>query len=311
MIPLASGAAFSPDGNWIAYYLSKPFEEIEQLERDNETVTRQAGLLDLNTGETRSWDDASGFGFSETSSHFYVKKRQSDDDADHDGTDLILRNLRDGFDELIGSVDQAAFNDAGTYLAFTVDAANKDGNGVYILDLGMGARRALDNAKERYARLTWSEEGNSLAVLRGDTPEGKVERDNTLLAYPDVSAHNPTHSAFTSADGLAEGWVLSEDGNVAWDSDLTTLFVGTKMQDDELEEWGDDGLPLADVNIWHWQDDRIQAEQQQSANRDRSRTYVAAAHLERGKLVPLANEIMRTVEITRDGRWGMGRDDSG
>ena len=148
-VPRASGAEFSSDGNWIAYDLSKPFAEIEKLERDDEDVTHQAGLLNLTTGEMRSWDDASDFGFSETSSHFFVKKRQSDDDAEHDGTDLILRNLHEGFDELIGSVDQAAFNDAGNYLAFTVDAANKDGNGVYMVDLATGARRALDNAKER------------------------------------------------------------------------------------------------------------------------------------------------------------------
>jgi dipeptidyl aminopeptidase/acylaminoacyl peptidase len=309
-VPRASGAEFSSDGNWIAYDLSKPFAEIEKLERDDEDVTHQAGLLNLTTGEMRSWDDASDFGFSETSSHFFVKKRQSDDDAEHDGTDLILRNLHEGFDELIGSVDQAAFNDAGDYLAFTVDAANKDGNGVYMIDLATGARRALDNAKERYARMVWSEEGNALAVLRGVTPEGKVERENTLLAFSDVSTVPVTPIVFTSGSGLADDWVLSEDGNLAWNTNATTLFVGTKMQDDELEEWADDDFPLADVNIWHWQDDRIQAEQQQSASRDRSRTYVAAAHLRGGDIVPLADETMRTIEVTRDGRWGMGRDDS-
>ena len=276
-VPRASGAEFSSDGNWIAYDLSKPFAEIEKLERDDEDVTHQAGLLNLTTGEMRSWDDASDFGFSETSSHFFVKKRQSDDDAEHDGTDLILRNLHEGFDELIGSVDQAAFNDAGNYLAFTVDAANKDGNGVYMVDLATGARRALDNAKERYARMAWSEEGNALAVLRGETPEGKVERDNTLLAFSDVSTAEVTLTAFTSGSGLADDWILSEDGNLAWNTDATTLFVGTKMQDDKLKKWADDEFPLADVNIWHWQDDRIQAEQQQSASRDRNRTYVAAA----------------------------------
>lgn len=273
VVASASGATFSDDGRWVAYFVSPPFAEAEKLRRKSETVKRQAGLMDLATGETRTWDDADSFAFSEGSSHFFVKKRRSDGDAEHRGTDLILRNLRDGYDELIGSVDQAAFNEEGTHLAFTVDAADKDGNGLYVIDLKTGSRRALDNAKERYSRMTWSEEGHALAVLRGDVPDGKVERDNALYAFTDVTMDHPTHSRFTPADGLSEGWVLSEDGEVRWNEGRNILILGRKRQQDALEDWPDDGLPLADVNIWHWADDRIQAEQQKSAERDRHRTY--------------------------------------
>ncbi len=77
-----------------------------------------------------------------------------------------------------------------------------------------------------------------------------------------------------------------------------------------MEDWPDDGLPLADVNIWHWADDRIQTAQIRQASRDRDRTYLAAVHLGENRLVPLADEGMRTVDLTRDGRWGMGQDDS-
>jgi len=308
-VALASGAEISSDGNWAAYYLELPYLEIEKLERDDDPVTRQAGLLNLNTGETLTWDDADEFGFSETSSHFFVKKGQADDKAEHDGTDLILRNLAEGFEELIGSVDEAEFNKAGTHLAFTVDAADKDGNGVYLINLATGARRGLDNAKERYARLTWSEEGKALAVLRGDKPDKKVERENTLLAFADVLGNRAAPVAFSSTDGAPDGWVLSEKGSLVWNEDGTSLFVATKEQDDELEDWPEEDVPLADVNIWHWQDDRIQAQQQQSASRDRDRTYVAAANLATKSIVPLADEEMPQVQVTRDGRWGIGAND--
>ena len=308
-VALASGAEISSDGNWAAYYLELPYLEIEKLERDDDPVTRQAGLLNLNTGETLTWDDADEFVFSETSSHFFVKKRQADDEAEHDGTDLILRNLTEGFEELIGSVDAAEFNKAGTHLAFTVDAANMDGNGIYLINLATGARRGLDNAKERYARLTWSEEGEALAVLRGDAPEKKVERENTLLAFANVLGDRAAPVTFASADGAPDGWVLSEKGSLVWNEDATLLFVATKAQDDELEDWPEEDLPLADVNIWHWQDDRIQAQQQQSASRDRNRTFVAAANLATRRIVLLADEEMPQVEVTRDGRWGIGAND--
>ena len=312
VIASASDPELSDDGAWIAYFIAPPFLEAEKLLREGETVTRQAGLLELATGASFTWDDASSFGFSEGSSHFFVKKRKTNEEAEHDGTDLILRNLREGFEELIGSVGEAEFNDGGTHLAFTVDAEDKDGNGLYLVDLATGSSRGLDNAKERYARLTWSEEGDALAVLRGEKPEQKVERENVLIAFRHVANRPPTRIDIdaTGNGGLGDGVVLSEKGSLVWNEDATMLFVATKRQDDELEDWPEDDLPLADVNIWHWADDRIQSQQEQAASRDRDRTYVAAVNLERGTVVPLADERMRTVEITRDGRWAIGRDET-
>jgi len=308
VIASASSAEFSDDGRWVAYVISPPFMEAEKLERDGETVTRQAGLLELATGESLTWDEASSFGFSEGSSHFFVKKRQQDEDAEHDGTNLILRNLGEGFEELIGSVDEVEFNSGGTHLAFTVDAAGMDGNGVYLLDLATGSRRGLDNTKERFARLTWSEEGDALAVLHGVKPEQNVERENRLIAFRNVADSSPIRADFDG--GLPDGWVLSEKGNLVWNADATMLFVATKEQENEQEDWPDEGLPLADVNIWHWADDRIQSQQEQSASRDRNRTYVAAANLEQGTVMPLTDASMRTAEISRDGRWAIGRDET-
>jgi dipeptidyl aminopeptidase/acylaminoacyl peptidase len=330
VVPVASGAQFSDDGAWVAYFVSPPFEEAEKARREDDPVVRKAELLNLASGEKRSWDGAASFGFAKGSSHFFVKKGRPDGggggggrgggsqsaggnggDAAR-GTDLILRNLREGYDELIGSVDESGFNKPGTFFAYTVDAANKDGNGLYLVDLATGARRALDNAKERYANLTWSEEGEALAALHGEAPEKKTERVNSLVAFTSIGGGRPQSHLFDSesGEGLPEGSVISENADLIWSLDLETVFVGIKDQGDELEDWPDDGLALADVNIWHWADDRIQTAQIRQASRDRDRTYLAAVHLEETRLIPLADEKMRTVTLTRDGRWGMGQDDT-
>lgn len=311
VVARASDAQISADARWVAYALVPPFEEVESLEREDDRVPRRAGLLDLATGDTLAWDDADAFGFSETGRHFWLKKRAADGDADHDGTDLILRHLDDGYEELIGGVNEMAFNETGTHFAYTVDAAGGDGNGLYLMDLSSGARRPLDSSNDRYARLTWSEDGRSLAALRGSTPDGKVERENRLLAFSGIgSGAQPGRFELPATGrGLRPDWVMSEKGQLVFDADASSLFVATKPQEDELEDWSDDGLPLADVNIWHWQDDRIQSQQQRQLSSDRDRTYVAAVHLDNDRLVHLADERMRTVEITEDGEWGIGRDD--
>jgi dipeptidyl aminopeptidase/acylaminoacyl peptidase len=321
VVALGSQPEFSDDGAWVAYFLSPPFQDAEEAREDDDPVARRAGLLNLSSGETRSWDEAASFGFAKGSSHFFVKKRPRDDDGGRSGggngeegrgTDLILRNLREGYDELIGSVDESEFNKSGTHLAYTVDAADRDGNGLYLVELRTSARRALDNAKERYSDLTWSEEGEAVAVLRGNEPDGKTERVNALLAFTGLAGGTPVRHALhpDSLEGLPEGYVLSERGGLDWSSGLETVFLGIKAQDEELEDWPDDGLPLADVNIWHWADDRIQTAQMRQRSRDRSRTFLAAVHLAQKRLVPLADSVMKTVEVTRDGRWAMGRDES-
>lgn len=306
----ASNAAISSDGRWVGYTVVPGYLEIEKLERDGDPVPRQAGLLNLASGETMTWDDAASFGFSATGTHFWVKKQKADPDADHDGTDLILRNLGEGYEELIGSVDEMAFDEDGRRLAFTVDAEGGDGNGLYLVELATGARRALDNSKERYARLTWSDDGGSLAALRGSIPDGRVERANRLVSFSNVASGAPVRFEFgADGAGLNEGWVISEKGALVFSDHGSMLFLATKPQVEKLEEWGADGLPLADVNIWHWRDDRIQSEQQRALSRDKDRTYVAAIAVGGTRLVHLADERVRDVQIVKNGRWGIGSDD--
>ncbi|GIS78475.1 MAG: hypothetical protein CM1200mP14_00410 [Gammaproteobacteria bacterium] len=109
----ATGVELSEDGQWAAYFVDLPFAEAEKLRRDGEDVLREAELINLESGEKLKWGDVTSFEFSSGSSHFFIKKRQVDEDSDHDGTDLILRNLEEGYEELIGSVDEAEFNKTG------------------------------------------------------------------------------------------------------------------------------------------------------------------------------------------------------
>ncbi len=325
VVPLGSGPRFSDDGVWVAYSVSPTFEDAEKARRQGDRTSQKAELLNLANGEKRGWENVAAFGFSNGSSHFFVRKERpsggrsggarSSDGGTGDraaGSDLILRNLSGEYDELIGSVAESAFSEEGTFLAYTVDGADQDGNGLYLIDLATGVRRTLDNAKERYSELTWSEDGDGLAVLRGEKPDGKTERVNTLLAFTGFEDGSPDLHLFDgeSGRGLPSGQVISEMGGLLWSEGLEAIFVGLKAQDDELEDWPEDLVPLADVDVWHWADDRIQTVQIRQASRDRDRTYLAAVHLGEGRLVPLADEDMSTVEVTRDGRWAVGRDAS-
>ncbi len=337
LLSCASRSQFSEDSKWVAYMVTLPFEEAEKLREDNEPVPDKAELLNLQTGEKISWENVASFSFSESSTHFAAKKAKVDRQAEHDGTDLILRNLQEDYEELIGSVATYSFNKPGTMLAYTVDTADKDGNGLYLIFLDSDQRRPLDNGKVRYERMTWEEEGTALAVLKGDESEDFEERENVLLAYTEL--RDGRFNTFTydpaEATDFPEGMVISEKGSLSWNEDATRVFFGIKEQKekkdkgegrsgsrdstDESEDTGEEQAvteeeeeeedPVADVDIWHWQDDQIQSVQMVRANQDRNRTHSSVFNLESEKFVQLTDDEMRTFSVTRDGRWGIGQND--
>jgi dipeptidyl aminopeptidase/acylaminoacyl peptidase len=311
MVPLAGGAVFSDDGCWVAYLLATPFEEAQKLREGNKPVPRKAGLLDLGNGERREWENAESVGFAKGASHLVVAKSKPADQKDFEGRDLILRNLKEDYEELIGGVSQWAFNKPGTLLAWTVDAADKNGNGLYLMDLRAGLRRALDNAKSVYARLTWEEEGRAIAVLRGDTKKGFEQKENVLIAVVDPVGKKEKRYDFdpAKAAGFPDSTVVSEKRGLVWSDDLSRVFFGIKAQTREVEKVKLDRDLVADVDIWHWQDEQIQAEQKVRATAEKNRTHQAVWLLESGKSVQLTDERMRTIDLTRDGRWGIGADD--
>lgn len=307
IVPLGADPLFSDDGQWVAYLIGHAFAE--QAASDDE-LPASAGLLSLASGERWEWSNADDFGFAPGSSHFWVKKKAADDEVEHDGTDVILRDLGAGVSELLGSVDELDFDAEGRWLAWTVDAADQAGNGLYLMSTDDGRRRSLDQAPARYRQLVWAEKAEAVAVLRGSEVEGKEEAENTLVAVTRLSADDPSVRTIEADAGLEEGWVLSEKAGLRFNDPATIVFVGTRPQAETPEEWPDTALALADVNIWHWADERIQAQQQRAANRDRNRTWLAAAHLSDGHLVQIDEGRRVTTEVTPDGLWAVTRDDS-
>ena len=218
IIPLASRPQFSDDSNWLAYMITLPFKEAEKLRDDRKPVPNKAELINLETGEKLTWENVTSFSFPKGSSHFLVKKAKTDSDAEHDGTDIILRNLSAGYEELIGSVDQFSFNKPGSVLAYTVNAADQNGNGVYYIRLDTGARRPLDNGSADYVRMTWDEEGSALAVLKGTDIDTLEHAISTLLAFTGVTGRRMAEFVYDPAADpeFSEGMVITSGGGLTW-----------------------------------------------------------------------------------------------
>ncbi len=209
----------------------------------------------------------------------------------------------------LGNVSEFAFNEGGSHLAYLVDAAGKAGNGAYLVTVADGRIRPLNTGADAFEDLVWSEAGDALAVLRGSTPDGSSERENVLVVVEEATSTSPDIEVIDlSADpSFPEGFVLSERADTRWTEDGTSVLVGLKEQSEEVEESDED---KADVDVWHWSDERLQSVQMVQADADRRYTYLSVYSLDSGSFVRLATDDMRRVDVAGDGRWGVGRNDA-
>ncbi len=268
---------------------------------------RHFELLNLASGSKFDVPNAASFQFVKGSTWLAIKMSGAANDSSHRGTDLLLRRLSNGVTQNIGNVNQYDFDDAGKFLAYTVDATGRMGNGIYVANLATGETRALDGAAKDYDGLSWGDASMRLTALRGEKPEGKAERENVLLAWTDASAAQPQAIEWDPAKDadVPKGFVLSENTAPRWSKDGMRVFVGIVAQQDTRPETSE---PQANLDIYHWKDVEIQSEQILRVAQARRATLPAVVTLSSKKFLKLADEAIKTITPTSDDRWAIGRD---
>jgi dipeptidyl aminopeptidase/acylaminoacyl peptidase len=306
---------------------------------------RRVELRNLATGEVEAWENIGSFTFSPTSTHLFLKRRAADAEGGGSGrgaggttpgatqggrgippvgsgprgTDTILLDLRTGRHQLLGSVGDIAFNRTGSLLAYTVDSAVKDANGLFVFDTRSGRTVALDNDAKQYNRLAWNDAADALAVVKGSDVEKKREKHNVLIAFTDVPAAiglddiapTPVVLDPDKAEGFPKGWVISDGAPLEWSEDNTRVFFGIKEQTDAPDTTRRTTDERQDVDVWNTVDERIQSLQMIRAAADRNFTFRQAFDVTAVRFIRLADETMRDLDIGPDGKWAVGRDTRG
>jgi dienelactone hydrolase len=196
--------------------------------------------------------------------------------------------------------------------AYTVDAADRNGNGVTVIDLTTNQSKVLSSASLDYDQLAWGDKGASLLVLRGDKKKENLQRDNTLLVWKDVSSASPKVTEYDPAKDASfpKGKVLSELAAPRWTRDGAKIYVGIKDQEPDPTAAPLNFEPKANVDVWHWKDAEVQSVQMIRLSQERRSTLPAVFNVATGKLVPVSDEVMRNVTPTPDPKWAIGRIDT-
>jgi dipeptidyl aminopeptidase/acylaminoacyl peptidase len=338
--------SFSENGRWVGYFVepppatgqgrrgaggrggTAPTPSAGAAAGSEAAPTRTFELLDLSNGTKATFPSVGSFAFSPDGEWLLIRPQgaQAAPAADAagrggrggagagagtvedtgPGTDLLMRHLVTGSQRYIGKVGSYAFDDAGTLLAYTVRGDQRLGNGVYLMTLASGEQKTLDAAAADYLQLTWSAEGAHLAVLRGEKPKGKVQREHVLLTWRDAGSPKMKAATFEPAKTAAfpKDMVISEFTAPRWSPDGARLLVGLKEQEAEKPASTD---PQANVDVWHWRDDDPQSVQIVQIAQLRRATKAAVLDVAAGALRQIADDEMKAITPTDDLTWAIGR----
>jgi dipeptidyl aminopeptidase/acylaminoacyl peptidase len=251
------------------------------------------------------------------------------------GTDLILRELATGNELSVGNVGEFAFSRDGKRLAWTIDAQDKAGNGVQLRDMERNTVSVLDSGEAVYERLSWTEKGDGLAVLKGTDDRRLRDRRYSVVGFTGFSASAAPQKTIydPGADKtFPEGMTISGNRSPQWTDSFDAILFGihiprprdaaapaardaegeNRESEDRQDGPASNDNPTADERVdlvlWHWLDSRLQSQQEVQENTDRSFSYLAEYRVQEKKFIRLADEDVRSVQVAPKQRWAIGQD---
>jgi dienelactone hydrolase len=250
------------------------------------------------------------------------------------GGDLLLRELATGKELLLGNVAEFAFDKKGDFLALVIDAQGQIGNGVQLRNMKTGLLVQLDSGKASYQGLSWTEKGDAFSVLKGVEDKAYKDKFHTVLAFTNLTSPSPTQIVYDPAKDTSfpKGMTISSSRTPFLAEDLGAVFFGihTPQKADPADAakgkldptkgmaamvkamakaMGKDEDEKPDLILWHGNEDRLPAQQEKEAGRDRAYSYLCAYRVKEKKFVRLADDTLRTVEVAPKQRFAIGMDD--
>jgi dipeptidyl aminopeptidase/acylaminoacyl peptidase len=336
----AGQIAFSDDGKFAAFMTFPNSKEMKALRRDRKPVYTKANVLNLANGEKADYDRIRSFSFSnENAAWIALSKAPPESQArERDrwtGADLILRELATGKELTFGNVSEFSFNKKGKWLAFVIDAMGLTGNGVQVRNMDTGVVASLDNDKANYRSLAWNDKGEALSCLKGKEDKAYEDKMHSILGFTGFGAATDPATGIQKTfydpkedKSFPQGMTISANRPLQWTEDLEVLLFGIhepkKKQEgatpgaapDAPAPGGAAAAPPAasadedmpDLVLWHYQDKRLQSQQQVQATTDQNFTYLSEYRIKDKKFIRLADDEVRQVQSSPKGLYALGQD---
>ncbi len=340
-VPRGGQPVISKNSRWTAMPVKVAFADSEKTGKDKPKPGM--AIVDVSTGAIRSLENVDRFVFSDDSKWLAwlllppdTKKPATPVAAAGDGDQqagqavasekkagsvLSLLNLESGEEQAVPQVLTFAFDASSRYLAYSVADETGKADGLFYRDLKAPANAvAIAQAENgRYEPLLWAKSGSALAYMAAVDSARGAPGLASLWIWDGATKQA---RAVVKQEQAPKGWMLPFKNDVAWTRDGKRLFFGFKPAGAETKASGespakpapnpydfDQILAKVELDVWHWNDPKINSEQKKSWDREKDRTYRAVLHLDSNRVVPLADRTLPVVEASENPRYAIGTSD--
>ncbi|MBS1790296.1 MAG: S9 family peptidase [Acidobacteria bacterium] len=341
----SADVAFSDDAKWFAFTISPTFKEGKRLKKERKPLQNKVAIVNLATEKKIEFEKIRRFSFSGENAGWVALHRYGADAPPAGpvaaapsggssataperatGSDLLLYELATGNELNIGNVADFAFTKKGDWLAWTIDANEKMGNGLQARNMATGAVLPLDSDKASYRGLNWTEKGEALAAVKGVEDKGFEDKLYSVVAVNGFANGSPQKTIYDPRQDkeFPAGLTVSPNRSPSWTEDFSAVLFG--IHEVKKKKGGDKpeapaGAPAAamrrpqddepekpDLVLWHWKDGRLQSQQQVEEPRDKNFSYLATYRIADKKFNRLADEELRNVTAAPKQKFGIGFD---
>ncbi|MFA5972147.1 MAG: prolyl oligopeptidase family serine peptidase [Lentimicrobiaceae bacterium] len=275
-------------GAWVAWLYEKPKEKAKEKRENNDTI--QKSVPDTLSAKPK---EVPGKPKDKD------KKKKKGAFADMETANLTILNPVSNQKFEAENVTETAFAKNGNLLTFiTLKKDSIDSVAVNIFDTRSLKMQKIFERPGFAKKIISANDGKSLAFLfTADT--AKVKRYGMYLW--DEKSNKTILVADTSTIGVPSGWEVSENGNMSFSDDGNKLYFGTapkklpESKDTLLEE------EKVKVDIWSWDDSRLQSQQLKRLADDLKKSYLAVYRIADKRIVQLADTLVEQAKTFRKG----------
>ncbi len=212
---------------------------------------------------------------------------------------LTISNPVTGAKFIYENVTEFTFSKNGALCAFiTLKKDTVDTSAVHIFDTRILQEKMLNIGNGLAKKVLADDAGRQVAYLfTKDT--AKVKRYSLNLWNEKQNA--PKAIADTLTPGMPRYWEVSENGKLNFSEDGNKLYFGTAPK-----IWSQPKDTLLDeektkVDVWNWQDGRLQSQQLKEMDNDLKQSYNAVYRIPDRKVIQLADTLVTRVKTIQKG----------
>jgi len=338
VIERGSRPTFSKDGRRLGAIVKIKAVDLEKPAKDRPKTG--FARLDLSTGKIDSVEQVDQFAFSDDGAWLalgLIKAEEKPGPAEktsapdpkaaakpavETGRPVVLRELETGVEIRIENVSAFSFDPRSTVLAYVVSTADGKLNGMFIRDLKKNDRpesAVLQKESAGFSPPVWVKDSSKMAFLWAVKKDKDDPGRSSLVLWDGMTRVASAGVADTAVPG---GWTIPLKAPLTWSRDGKRLFLGLRLGSGPAVPVATAPIAPAvdlfdfaaildkrEVDVWHWNDPLINAQQKKNWAQTKDRTYLAVYHPAEKKLVPLAEAGMSQVLIPDNPTTAIGWDD--